>query len=106
MQLTPELVKALRFQPLNLKCVREREREREREGEGEGEISSNFAFKRVYLCGRYVAVVSKAAARGAARLHDLEHASKKDDWTSKQNYGKVPSYLRGGAVQVENSVDP
>ena len=44
--------------------------------------------------------VSKAAARGAARLHDMEHASKKSDWTAKQNYGKVPSYLKERKMEL------
>ena len=53
-----------------------------------------------YVNANKVEAVSKAAARGAARLHDMETANKKSDWTAKQNYGKVPSYLRERKLEL------
>lgn len=53
-----------------------------------------------YVAANKVEALSKAAAQGAARLHDREAKQRKDDWMGKQNYGKVPSYLRERKLEL------
>lgn len=65
-----------------------------------GGAQGDAAYGMDFVAANKVEAVSKAAARGVARLHDRDAASKKADWTAKQNYGKVPSYLRERKLEL------
>lgn len=53
-----------------------------------------------YVNENKVEAVTKAAQRGIQKIQEQEQAGLHEDWTAKNNYGKIPEYLRERKMEL------